>query len=498
MGSFSTIFKQLQSAPSARRAIQFHGEWFSWDWLFARAKAIESELNQQNIAVNTAVGLIPYNRPEFVAALMALLARGQHIVMIYAFQSSTAKASRIRDLALPMIIGAPEDWDAETLAACNESKTHALAITTTRNELLTQQSWQNETQLAVANPGIALLTSGTTGLPKQYVITFETLQLAILGKAEIAEDDYPWMHETDSQVAPFLHYMPLGNVGGIYTLLPNIIRRNPLILLEKFALADWLDYVKTYRPTVMGLPPSAYHLVLEAKIPKEDLASIIHSPTGAASLDPRIRAEFERVYDHLVITQSYGATEFCGTVALMTLADRQKFGPECADSVGRPFLDASIKIVDVDSGQELAPGTDGRIVVKSPRVGDHWIETNDLGRIDDNGLLYHKGRLDGAIMRGGFKIVPDVVSQALNQHPSIAISSVVGIADARLGQVPVAAYELRSDCPAPTPQELDKHLRNRLPATHIPTRFMQVDMLPRTPSMKIDSAAVQSLFTSGQ
>jgi acyl-CoA synthetase (AMP-forming)/AMP-acid ligase II len=97
-------------------------------------------------------------------------------------------------------------------------------------------------------------------------------------------------------------------------------------------------------------------------------------------------------------------------------------------------------------------------------------------------------------MRGGFKIVPEVVANALQTHPAISAVAVVGVPDRRLGEVPVAAYELRPNAKAPTEEELEAYLRLSIPATHIPVSYRQVDALPRTMSFKLDIAATRRLF----
>src|SRR5262249_5796666 len=125
---------------------------------------------------------------------------------------------------------------------------------------------------------------------------------------------------------PALLFMPLGNISGIYNLLPLVAAKRPFIMLEKFELGAWLDYVRTYRPDQMGVPAAILGTILQANAPPEDLASLKVIATGAATLDPEVRAEFERRYAPTLILNSYGATEFGGVVANMTLEDRLRYG----------------------------------------------------------------------------------------------------------------------------------------------------------------------------
>ena len=236
-------------------------------------------------------------------------------------------------------------------------------------------------------------------------------------------------------------------------------------------------------------------MMLDAGVTREDVASVRAFSTGATTFDPRLRQEAEAAYG-IPILQSYGATEFGGVVAATTLADRQAYGEAKADSVGRPWGTATLRVCDVETGEELPAGQEGRLQIRAPPMAHDWVDTTDLAVIDADGFLWHRGRLDGAIMRGGFKIIPEQVSSTLLSHPAIAAAAVVGIADPRVGEAPAAAYVVRPGMTAPSVAELEAHLRDRLPSTAIPVRFQVVDSLPVTPSLKVDRAAVKAILST--
>jgi long-chain acyl-CoA synthetase len=156
--------------------------------------------------------------------------------------------------------------------------------------------------------------------------------------------------------------------------------------------------------------------------------------------------------------------------------------------LGRSFA----KVEDRETGVELPPGQEGLFEVVSPHMGPDWIRTTDLGVIDHDGFVFHRARADGAIMRGGFKVLPETIERALLLHPAVSAAAVVGIADRRLGQVPVAAVQRKS---ALSVGELEAHLREHVLATHIPTHWRFVEELPRNASMKVDRVGVSALFS---
>jgi acyl-coenzyme A synthetase/AMP-(fatty) acid ligase len=244
---------------------------------------------------------------------------------------------------------------------------------------------------------------------------------------------------------------------------------------------------------VGGLPPAGVQMVLDANIPREDLSSIRVIGTGAAPLDPTVHRAFEERYG-IPILLSYGATEFGGPVTAMTAALHAQWGAKKIGSVGRALPGAQVLVTDHDSDEVLPPGREGILEVISPRIGPQWIRTSDIAVIDEDGFMFHRGRADGAIMRGGFKLLPETIERALLLHDAVAAAAVVGVTDRRLGQVPAAAVEFKPGAVALTIAELEAHLRDHVLATHIPVHWRIVDALPKTPSFKIDRPALRALF----
>ena len=177
------------------------------------------------------------------------------------------------------------------------------------------------------------------------------------------------------------------------------------------------------------------------------------------------------------------------TPDLVTEWSAKKFG-----SVGKAIPGVSLRVIDAQSGAELPLNSEGVLEVISPRIGPEWIRTSDLAKIDEDGFLFLLGRADGAIIRGGFKILPVTIENALALHPAVAAVAVVGVKDRRLGEVPGAVIELKSGAHATTAEMLEEHLRKHVASTHIPVHWRILEKLPRTASMKIDLGALRRLF----
>ena len=193
-------------------------------------------------------------------------------------------------------------------------------------------------------------------------------------------------------------------------------------------------------------------MVLDAGVPPEELAGVRSIATGAAPLEASVQRTFEARYK-IPVLQSYGATEFGGPVTSMTLELHAEWGERKFGSVGRPLAGARLRVVDADTGATLPPGREGILEVFVPRMGPDWLRTSDFGVIDDDGFLFHKGRADGAIIRGGFKLLPETIERALVEHPCVSGALVVGLPDVRLGQVPAALVAIRRGASRPTPAD---------------------------------------------
>jgi len=487
-----TMREALRRDP-AQPAIEYAGEWFDWGWLASVAAKLDDLLNVAGFGADTPVGLIARNRPNFVATLLSVVASARSTVMIYAYQSAEALAADITRLALPVIIADDEDWSAMLRQAAADTGSFGVALggvapDTVRAVVTPDAARDYAVRGRVDNRAIEILTSGTTGAPKRLPLSYDFLARALIG-----ESTQMARLAAGPALDPALMMFPFGNISGLYSYIPMVASGRPIVLLEKFSAAAWVDFVQRYRPKQMNLPPAGVRMILNDAPPRAALSSLEFIFSGAAWLDPNVQEEFRQTYG-VPILLSYGATEFGGVVTAMTASLYQEFGPAKLTSVGRPWAGTELRVIDADTGAILPVGAVGVLELRAPRLGPDWVRTTDLAELDADGFMYHRGRADGAISRGGFKIIPEVVAEKLALHPAVAAAAVVGLSDARLGEVPVAAIELRPGAARPTEAELEAHARRHLYATHIPAAFLIVEALPRTPSLKISIPAVKALF----
>lgn len=465
-------------------AVEFEGRWYSWGELRGVAAKVTALLD----ASDAAIVMIARNRPSAIAAEFALVAAGRTIKMVYPFQSASGIAANVERLAPGIVVGEEREFSPELRAVMASGGMAGIVVSEMDAvALLGFERASGNAPSAGEPPRIEILTSGTTGTPKQFPIPF-----SLIADHHIATAMRGAAGKNVPSEPPAMIYAPLGNISGIYMTFAPLITGYRGALWDRFSLDLWLDYVRTYRPVQSGMPCASLQALLDRNVPKADLASIKSMGMGAAPLDPTLQREFEERYG-IPMLVSYGATEFGGPVTFVTLDHIAEFGFAKRGSVGRAGPGAQVRVVDPETGAELGPDAEGLLEVVSPRIGPDWIRTADVGLIDGDGFVWLKGRADGAIMRGGFKVLPETIERALVTHDAVSDAGVTGVADKRLGQVPGAVIVLKPGASADA-ATLEQHLRQSIMATHIPVHWRFVESLPKNASAKIDRLALKALF----
>lgn len=465
----------LDLAPDAS-AIEHDSDWFTYGGLATLARRIEAMVDGRG-----QVGMLLRNRPSHIAAFLGVLLAGGSVVVINPSRGDDRTKGDIAALGLPVIIGDTDDL-AKLVDKVSGSTLVSISTLDAEPRVLETGDGHDD-----ARPGVAvrMLTSGTTGPPKRIDLTYDMLAHSVMGPEP---ENSPSPAEVRGGVA--IVNAPLVHIGGVFRVLQCLAEARPFALLERFDLDKWADAVRRHRPRAVSLVPAALRMVLHSAVRREDLDSIRVVTSGTAPLSAEDADAFADKFGIPVLT-SYAATEFGGGVAGWSLADHQKHWQAKRGSVGRANPGAQLRVVD-DDGSPLGPDQAGLLEVKPGQLGPSadWMRTTDMARIDEDGFLWILGRADQAIIRGGFKVMPDDVRAALESHPAVLGAAVVGRPDERLGETPVAVVELRKAASTDA-AELMEFLEKRLARYEIPTEIAIVDAIPRTPSGKPDLSAIR-------
>ena len=336
-----------------------------------------------------------------------------------------------------------------------------------------------------------LYTSGTTGTPKAVV--------ARAGSAGGRGRPARW------NGLGFLTCSPFATTSGI--LLVDGPLRNGMSgwYLPRFDAGRWLELVERERPvTAFLVPAMAQLLVAHPRFPDADLSSLAALTFGGA---PAPRATLVRLSERLPNAEvfvGYGLTEF-GAVSRTPSGDRGRH----LGSVGTPLEGVTVRVVGED-GTEVDAGQMGEVTVRGslpPRRyfkddaatretwRDGWLQTGDLGCLDEDGFLWITGRAKDVIIRGGNNVVPRDVEEVLFAHPDVVDAVVVGIHHDVLGE-DVATWIVLRDGATVSADDLRGYLRERLADYKVPRSVTFVAELPRNASGKVVPGALTGVDRS--
>ena len=369
---------------------------------------------------------------------------------------------------------------AHTVVIGEDSPAHGLGY-----EPLLAASHDGEPQVEIdeADPFYFNLTSGTTGLPKSYVMTQYNMSTM-----------FPMFHAhgmSEQDVA--LTVFPMfGRVGFGWALGSAMYGARNVI--ANFEPAAVLRLIEAERVTIVNLVATMAAMLLSSeRLAQADLSSLRGTTFVGSALPERIRNEtMQRICPNLY--EYYGMQE-TGALVVSTPEDRAR-RPE---SVGRAVLFAEVRIVD-DAGRPLPPGELGEVIGRSPNsvtsywqnpeksaetFRDGWIHTGDLGRIDEEGYLFISGRKKDMIITGGQNVHASEVESAVLDCEGVADCAVVGLPDDFWGER-VAAVIVAAEGASVDGDAVIRACRSRLAGFKTPKEvIVQAEPLPRTPTGKV-------------
>jgi fatty-acyl-CoA synthase len=353
------------------------------------------------------------------------------------------------------------------------------------------------------DPAIIQFTSGTTGRPKGAVLCHR----GVLNPPRFVAQRVGF-----PEGGVWINAMPMYHVGGsALTSMATLNLHGTFVLLREWDPALSLRLIEAERGNGMLVVPTMILALLEQPdLHRHDLGSLNFILTGAAAVAPALVDRVRQALRcDLMIT--FGQTEASGTVSTTARGD----GPdELAGTLGRPLPHVAIEIRDPETGARLPCGQAGEIWFRGYQVmlgyygraddtrhaitPDGWLRSGDLGTMDDRGYLSICGRLKDLIIRGGMNIYPREIEDILFEHDAVHQVAVIGVDDAKWGEVVVALVQPAPGLDALPLDALHRHCRERLAPHKTPAYWAMVTDLPLTPSGKIQKFVLQDWVRDGR
>ena len=344
------------------------------------------------------------------------------------------------------------------------------------------------------DPAVILYSGGTTGTTKGIVLT--NLNFNALGQQVIAAN--PIFTPGDKMLAamPLFHGFGLGVC--VHTMLSQGGR---CILIPQFTAKSYAKDLVKHRCNFIAGVPTLYEALLRLpSMEGADLSCLKGVFSGGDSLSIELKKKFDRfLAEHgatIQVREGYGTTETV-TACCLTPLTKAKEG-----SIGIPFSDVYIKIVEPGTDRELPYGREGEILLAGPTVmkeymkhpeetaqtlrhhadGLTWVYTGDLGIMDEEGFIFFKGRAKRMIISSGYNVYPAQIENILDAHEKIQMSCVIGVPDSYKMQKVKAFVKLAAGVPAndETKAELLDYCRKHIAKYAMPYDIEFREDLPKT------------------
>jgi fatty-acyl-CoA synthase len=351
-------------------------------------------------------------------------------------------------------------------------------------------------QIAASDVAAYFHTGGTTGTPKLVLHTHAN-QVYQAWACNLLLKSTPGRS--------LLFGMPLFHVGGALTQsLATLSSGSCLVVLSPAgwrnpaALRNLWLLVERYRPEAVSSVPTVLAASLTVPVGNADISSLRFAAGGGSAIPVAVGQALQEKFN-IPVFEVYGMTE---TASVHTIAYPDR--PIRLGSVGHPMPYSRVRVVKLDADgryqRDCASNEIGVVAMAGPGVfGGYlneahnkdafvepgWVNSGDLGRLDEDGYLWITGRAKDTVIRGGHNIDPAPIEEVFFQHPAVALAALVGQPDAYAGELPVAYIQLKPGATV-APGELEDWVRERTPErAAVPQQIILIDPMPLTAVGKV-------------
>ncbi len=344
-----------------------------------------------------------------------------------------------------------------------------------------------EPDVRVDSEDIVMLqyTGGTTGSSKGCVLSNQNV-------LSIAYQDYHWFLPVvkDVEYLKTLCCLPLYHIFGFnMNININKVFGGCAILVTSPTVDNILDAINKHEPNFCcAVPAMVFGVAQHPDTPKSRIRTIRAMGCGSSPLAMEVMKRFEEL-SGATITEGYGLSE---TSNVLTC---NPFGKRKPGSVGLPWPDVDIRIVDLETGtKDLPLGQTGELIAQSPTIMSRywnnpaetaitlrngWLYTGDIAYMDEDGFIFIVDRKKDMILCSGFNVYPREIDEILYAHPKVLQACTIGVPDPKRGET-VKAFIVPKKGSVMTEQEIIDHCADRLSAYKVPKYVEFIDALPLT------------------
>jgi acyl-CoA synthetase (AMP-forming)/AMP-acid ligase II len=345
------------------------------------------------------------------------------------------------------------------------------------------------------DPMLMQYTGGTTGPPKGAVLTHRNI-VSHCTQVNV------WMDIKTGEEGTMLSAFPLFHQAGLFLGLTTMLLGMSQIAIPNPRDLDFIiSALKKYRPKAMVNVPTIFiELLKRPDFRSLDFSNLEWCLSGAAPFPPEYIKKFEDVIGKGKLVEVLGMTE---TSPVLTSLPR--YGKKKVGSVGIPYPDTELKLVDPETGELVPVGEAGEFVARGPQVftlgyhnkpeetantlRDGWIYTGDICEMDDDGYFYIVDRLKDMVIVSGFKVFTRPLDDELMEHPDIEMAATIGLPNPERPGSEIVATAIvlkpgveKSDA---TKEKILQYLKENVAPYKVPKRIDLMDELPTSAVGKV-------------
>ena len=510
----ATIPQLLDTAVAAfgpRVAIRFDGRSLTFTELGHRAQLFANGLQSLGIMPGQSVALYLPNSLTHPVAFFGALSAGARVIHLSPLDGPRVLAHKLADSGARTLITTAAlhenvrrlmaDGLLDAVISDSAGSSEFLSL----DQLLTA-SGESAPKPAIRPSDIAVLqyTGGTTGLPKAAMLTHANLTAALAS--------YDAWFDGQQLAAPgterVIGVLPLFHIYALTAVLLRHIRRgNEILLHPRFDVAAVLDDISQRRATTFpGVPTMWIALANHPRSGTTDFSSLRVCSSGGGPLPVDVGRRVEALIGRR-LTGGWGMTETSPAGTNIAATGLTKPG-----TVGLPLPGIEISVVALDDPRrELPAGETGEIRIRGLNVtsgywnrpdanaaafADGWFLTGDVGYLDADGFMFLVDRRSDMIISGGFNVYPQLIEQAVYDHPSVDEAVIIGVPDAYRGEAAKAFIKLKTGAAEFTLEELRAFLADKVGRHELPTALEFRAELPKTAVGKLSRLTLRQERTN--
>jgi len=506
------ILKDSANAQPDKAITYFYGTEITFWEMYLMVIRLANGLIGLGVNKGDRVGILLPNSPQFVLSFCAILNTGGIVVNMnpqYTFSElkhcidiTQPKVVITFDALIPLVKPLAEACNIQTVMVTKLNDFVNGAGVSTKESLGLPDSWIHYSEfldsctnkipprpeLKNDDPALIQFTGGTTGTPKGATLTQANL---VAGTWQVVMAGQSLIDKVGIERRKVFTVLPLFHVyGEICCLMYGLFSCATMVLLPRFEIEEVIDTIQavgeiTFWPAV---PTMLAAFLNHPRAQEMDLGKqfvFVNNGAAPCPVDLIEKAKDLNVY----FSEGWGMSE---TTSLGI--SNPVMGVKKPLSIGVPYPDNDIRLVDTDTLEDVKPGERGEIWIKGPTVmkeywnnpeetanqlRDGWLRTGDIAYQDEDGYVFIVDRTKDMIIAGGFNIYPQDIDNVLFKHPKVKDVITVGIPDEYRGETVKSFVQLVEGHTA-TEDELRAYCREHLAAYKVPRSIEFRPELPRT------------------